>query len=74
VFGALVNSEITDRLGQPTSDLEHLSPAILEPSIHTTFVWSVVVAVALVLVSLLMPGRSATEASAAGVGEEQATA
>jgi EmrB/QacA subfamily drug resistance transporter len=57
VFGALVNSEIASRIGHSTSDLEHLSPAVLEPSIHTTFVWSVFVAVALVGVSLLMPKR-----------------
>ncbi len=75
VFGALVNSQIADRIGHATSDLEHLSPAVLEPSIHTTFVWSVFVAVALVAVSLLMPGRVEETSSAPGaVAEEQAPA
>jgi EmrB/QacA subfamily drug resistance transporter len=57
VFGAVVNSQITRRLGHSSPDLEHLKPDVLEPAIHTTFVWSAVVAVALVLVSLLMPKR-----------------
>jgi hypothetical protein len=46
---------------------------VLEPSIHTTFVWSAFVAVALVLVSLLMPGRRAGDAShPAAAGEQEA--
>ena len=55
VFGALVNARSRDRLGHahPTSSTSR--PAILEPAIHTTFVGSAVVAVALVVVSLLMP-------------------
>ncbi len=57
VFGALVNGEVTDRIGHARPDLEHLSPAVLEPAIHTTFVCSAVVAVALVLVSALMPRK-----------------
>ena len=57
VFGALVNAGVTDRLGHATPDLEHLDPSILEPAIHTVFVGSAIVAVALVVVSLLMPRR-----------------
>jgi MFS family permease len=57
VFGALVNAGVTDRLGHATQDLEHLDPSILEPAIHTVFVGSVIVAVALVVVSALMPRR-----------------
>lgn len=53
VFGALVNARVTGGHGAP--DLEHLSPAVLEPAIRTVFVGSAVVAVALVAVSLLMP-------------------
>lgn len=58
VFGALVNSQVASG-GSP--DLATLSPDVLEPAIHSTFVWSAVVAVALVAVSLLIPGRSAAE-------------
>jgi hypothetical protein len=65
VFGALVNSQIAGRLGHASPDLEHLSPDVLEPAIHTTFVWSVFVAVALVAVSLLMPKRVDVETHSA---------
>jgi len=75
VFGALVNAGVTDRLGHPTQDLEHLDASILEPAIHTTFVGSAIVAVALVVVSLLMPRRIEEAASApSAVAEEQAPA
>jgi MFS family permease len=57
VFGALVNAGVSDRLGHATQDLEHLDPSVLEPAIHTTFVGSAIIAVALVGVSLLMPRR-----------------
>ena len=55
VFGAMVNSAIADSLGHTTPALAQLSPSVLEPAIHTTFVWSAVVAVGLVAVSFLMP-------------------
>ena len=57
VFGALVNAQVTGALGHSSPDLEHLSPAVLEPAIRTTFIGSAIVAVALVAVSLLMPRR-----------------
>ena len=57
VYGALVNASVTDSVGHASPDLEHLSPTILEPAIHTTFVCSAVVAVVLVVVTLLMPRR-----------------
>ena len=57
VFGALVNASVTDSVGHASPDLEHLSPTVLEPAIHTTFVCSAVVAVVLVVVTLLMPRR-----------------
>ncbi len=56
-FGALVNTRVADRIGHASPDLEQLSPSVLEPAIHATFVVTAVVAVALVLVSLLMPNR-----------------
>lgn len=61
VFGALVNARVTAAAGHDGPDLEHLSPAVLEPAIHTVFVGSAIVAVALVAVSLLMPRRIPTE-------------
>jgi MFS family permease len=66
VFGALVNARVTGAGGHGSPDLEHLSPAILEPAIRTVFVGSAIVAVALVAVSLLMPRRIETEASGQG--------
>jgi EmrB/QacA subfamily drug resistance transporter len=54
-FGAVVNAGVTDRLGHASPSLEQLSPSVLEPAIHATFVGTAVLAVALVLVSLLMP-------------------
>ncbi len=56
-FGAIVNAGVTERIGHSTPDLEQLSPAVLEPAIHATFVGTAIVAVALVAVSLLMPKR-----------------
>jgi EmrB/QacA subfamily drug resistance transporter len=74
-FGAIVNAGVTDRIGHGTPDLEHLSPSVLEPAIHATFVGSAIVAVLLVLVSLLMPDRVQEARSAPGpVAEEQASA
>jgi EmrB/QacA subfamily drug resistance transporter len=67
VFGALVNARVTDAAGHGSPDLEHLSPAILEPAIRTVFVGSAIVAVALVAVSLLMPRRIHSEEQAEAV-------
>jgi EmrB/QacA subfamily drug resistance transporter len=61
VFGALVNAHVTGAVGHGSPDLEHLSPAVLEPAIRITFVGSAIVAVALVAVSLLMPRRIHSE-------------
>jgi len=66
VFGALVNARVTGGAGHGGPDLEHLSPGVLEPAIRTVFVGSAVVAVALVLVSLLMPRTVHTEPSGQG--------
>jgi EmrB/QacA subfamily drug resistance transporter len=54
-FGALVNTSVTQALGVAHPEIENLSPGVLEPAIHTTFVVSVVVAGVLVLIALLMP-------------------
>jgi EmrB/QacA subfamily drug resistance transporter len=66
VFGALVNAHVTAATGHGSPDLEHLSPAILEPAIRTVFVGSAVVALALVVVSLLMPRKIETAPSGQG--------
>jgi len=57
IFGAMVNSAVAASIGHSSPSLEQLSPSVLEPAIHGTFVWSVVVAVVLVMVSLLMPRK-----------------
>jgi EmrB/QacA subfamily drug resistance transporter len=54
-FGAVVNVRVTERIGHADPDLDQLSPAVLEPAIHATFVVTAVVAVALVAAGLLMP-------------------
>jgi EmrB/QacA subfamily drug resistance transporter len=74
VFGAMVNAGVTDRIGHATPSLEHLSPSVLDGPIHTTFVGSAVVAVALVVVSFLMPKRAADGSATAPVAAEEATA
>ncbi len=56
-FGAVVNAGVTDRLGHTSPALDQLSPAILEPAIHATFVGTAVASVALVAVALLVPSR-----------------
>jgi EmrB/QacA subfamily drug resistance transporter len=56
-FGAVVNAGVTNRIGHASPDLEQLSPSVLEPAIHATFVGTAVVAVLLIVVSLLMPKR-----------------
>ncbi|WP_307827967.1 MDR family MFS transporter [Nocardioides sp. SYSU D00038] len=56
-FGAVVNRAVADRLGDTSPDLEHLSPAVLDPAVHGVFVASAAIAVALVVAGLLMPRR-----------------
>ena len=55
VFGAIANGVVAARLGGATPDLERLPKGVLEPAVHTVFVASAVVAVALVAAGLLMP-------------------
>jgi EmrB/QacA subfamily drug resistance transporter len=57
VFGAIANGVVASRLGPGVPDLQHLTPAILEPAIGAVFAASAVVALALVVVGLLMPQR-----------------
>jgi MFS family permease len=57
VFGAIANGVVASRLGRGVPDLEHLTPAVLEPAIHAVFVASAITAVALVLAAALMVQR-----------------
>jgi EmrB/QacA subfamily drug resistance transporter len=64
VFGAIVNTRVAhDAPSGSALDLEHLSAGVLAPAIHTVFVCSAVVALALLLSGLLMPRRAGTEVS-----------
>jgi EmrB/QacA subfamily drug resistance transporter len=57
IFGAIVNAVVASNLSGGVPDLEHLTPAVLEPAIHAVFVASAIVAVGLLVVGLLMPRR-----------------
>ena len=57
VFGAIANAIVADRAGGVVPDLEHLPAGVLDPAIHAVFVGSAVVAVLLLVVGALMPGR-----------------
>jgi MFS family permease len=57
VFGAIVNSHVSSRLGSASPDLQKVSSGILEPAIHDVYVVSVVIAVALVVFAVFMPRR-----------------
>ena len=71
VFGAIVNSHVSDALGSSSPDMEHVSSAILEPAIHDVYLVSVFIAVALLAVAFLMP-RRVIEPDAPGGVEAQA--
>lgn len=62
-FGAIVNGVVASHVGRGVPDLEHLTPAVLEPAIHAVFVTSAIVAVALLVVGFLMPRRIEEPAS-----------
>lgn len=65
VFGAIVNSRVADSASADDPlDLEHPSAGVLAPAIHTVFVCSAVVALALVLSGLLMPRHAGADALA----------
>ena len=57
VFGAVVNSYVSSRLGTSDPDIAHVSAAVLEPAIHDVFVVTCVVTAALLVVAVLMPPR-----------------
>jgi hypothetical protein len=55
-FGAVVNSRVSADLGGHPA-LENVSADVLAPAVHTVFVLTVLIAVALVVVASLMPTR-----------------
>lgn len=57
IFGAIVNSHVSSKLGSDSADLQHVSSEILEPAIHDVFLVSVFISVALLAVAVLMPSR-----------------
>jgi len=57
VFGAVVNSHVSGRLGSASTDLQHVSAAVLEPAIHDVFLVSVFISLALLAVASFMPSR-----------------
>jgi MFS family permease len=57
VFGAVVNSVVTSRLGGRHPAIEQVSAGVLEPAIHSVFVVTIGVAAVLVVVAALMPTR-----------------
>jgi EmrB/QacA subfamily drug resistance transporter len=57
IFGAVVNSQVSRRLGSADPDLSHVSAGVLEPAVHDVFVVSLVISVALLAVGFWMPTR-----------------
>ena len=57
VFGAVANSYVAERLGGRVSSLEDLPVGVLAPALHTVFLVSAGISVALVAGALLMPHR-----------------
>jgi EmrB/QacA subfamily drug resistance transporter len=73
IFGAVVNSHVSSKLGSGSTDLQHVSSSVLEPAIHDVFLVSVFIAVALLAVTVLMPAR-VVEPDPPVVAEEPETA
>lgn len=75
VFGAVVNSVVSDRLGHTPPGIEQVSAAVLEPAIHGVFVMTIAFAAVLVVVASLMPTRvTAPEAEVLDVSDVEASA
>ncbi|MCW2789164.1 MAG: major facilitator superfamily 1 [Aeromicrobium sp.] len=60
VFGAIANAAVTRRVGADHPDLEHLSAAVLAPSIHQVYVGAAVAAVVMIAAVAIIPRRIAT--------------
>ncbi len=70
VFGAVVNSYVSSRLGSSDPDLAHVSAAVLEPAIHDVFVVTVVVTAVLLVVATMMPSRVIEPVATAPAGAD----
>jgi len=70
VFGAVVNSYVSNRLGSSDPDLAHVSAAVLEPAIHDVFVVTLVVTALLVVVATMMPSRVTEPVAPATAGTD----
>jgi EmrB/QacA subfamily drug resistance transporter len=57
VFGAVVNSMVSSRLGTSNPHLDNLSAAVLEPAIHAVFAVTLVTTTLLLVVAAFMPTR-----------------
>jgi EmrB/QacA subfamily drug resistance transporter len=74
IFGAVVNSYVSGRLGTSDPDIQHVSAAILEPAIRDVFVVTLMVSVLLLAVAALMPTRVAEPGTTAAAAEPDAQA
>jgi EmrB/QacA subfamily drug resistance transporter len=70
IFGAVVNSVVSSRLGGRSPAIEQVSAGVLEPAIHSVFVVTIGVALVLVAVAALMPTRVTPPEVAAPVDAE----
>lgn len=59
LFGAVVNSMVSSRLGMAHPHLDNVSASVLEPAIHAVFVLTVVTTALLLVVAAAMPTRVA---------------
>ncbi|MDH2413094.1 MDR family MFS transporter [Nocardioides sp. CER19] len=57
VFGAVANAYVADRLGGRVSSLEQVPADVLAPALHTVFVVSAWISVALLIGAAVMPQR-----------------
>ena len=71
VFGAVVNSMVSSRLGTAHPHLDNVSAGVLEPAIHAVFVVTLVTTALLLVVAAAMPSR-VTEPEAVEVEVEVA--
>ena len=73
VFGAVVNSVVSSRLGGSPPGIEQVSASVLEPAIHGVFVMTIAFAVVLVVVASLMPTRVTSPEVEVAAGSDVAT-
>jgi hypothetical protein len=57
VLGAVANGQVRAQLGHTATELSHVTPAVLEPALHTVFVVSAAIALTLLVIGAFMPRR-----------------